>query len=383
MEILPLCFKFWTICSLWRPVRYYSSVSKFFYDSYSCVTVLVLFSFTLLEFVDIALNFGNVDDFTSNAFLFLTMIGVCYKVAHTFMKRLQIICIRDMLYDEICRPENMEEQRILDNCANACRSNTVNLGIIIMSSIVFFLVGPLLHDVNDRVLPFRAWLPYSLSSLPVFYLTYLHQSLAIISAGLVSVASDTFISGLMIQACGQLDILKCRLANLHESHNFEMAINDTFHREETILKMCIRHHNHIFKFAALVEKTFNHVVLFQCFISAFVVCTTTLTLLNHQLLSIEFITIIVYFLSIVFQLLVYCWYGNEVILKSIEVTDAVFEMDWIRLPALMKKDLIMIMMRAERAIKFTSGYVLTLSLDSYVAILKLSYTTFNVLQRSS
>ncbi|XP_024947606.1 odorant receptor 82a-like [Cephus cinctus] len=75
-----------------------------------------------------------------------------------------------------------------------------------------------------------------------------------------------------------------------------------------------------------------------------------------------------YLASVLFQLFVYCWYGNEVILKSTEIKDAIFQSNWGCLKSSTKRNFIIVMIQAQRAIEFTSGYVITLSLESYVAV---------------
>ncbi|XP_015608389.1 odorant receptor Or1 isoform X2 [Cephus cinctus] len=368
MEILPLCFKLWTIGGFWRPLDYYSPMSKFLYNCYSFVSFLGLYSLMLFEFLDIVFNFGNLDDFTSIAFMFMTVLSDCLKAANTLGKRSRIIEIQDMLTDETCIAHDTEEQMILERSAKVCRSNTQYLGILIMSFVVFLFVGSLLFNVNERILPVKVWLPYSLSSLTSFSLSYLYQIWVSMLAAFMATANDTYITGLMIQICAQLDILKYRLLSLPRSGDSERNANSSVSQKEIILKMCIRHHNHIIKVAATVEETFSSIIFFQCFVSTTVICVATFILLKSDFMSVEFIITLMYFPPLLFELLIYCWYGNEVTLKSTEIRDAVFEMDWIPLPVSMKKDLILVILRAGRTIKFTSAYVLTLSLDSFMAV---------------
>ncbi|KAL6431326.1 hypothetical protein ACFW04_007173 [Cataglyphis niger] len=80
------------------------------------------------------------------------------------------------------------------------------------------------------------------------------------------------------------------------------------------------------------------------------------------------------------QIYIYCWSGNEVILKSQNIGDAVYHVDWPLLSVSEKKDLLMIMMRDTIPIKFTSSFLITLSLQSYSNILKTSYSVFNLMQ---
>ncbi|KAL0112586.1 hypothetical protein PUN28_012115 [Cardiocondyla obscurior] len=81
------------------------------------------------------------------------------------------------------------------------------------------------------------------------------------------------------------------------------------------------------------------------------------------------------------QIFVYCWSGNEVILKSASTGEAIYRMDWPSLSVTEKKELMMIMARTNIPIKFTSSFLITMSLQSYSSILKTSYSAFNLLQK--
>lgn len=87
-------------------------------------------------------------------------------------------------------------------------------------------------------------------------------------------------------------------------------------------------------------------------------------------------------------------------IQSTSLADAVYHMDWSLLPISESKDLLMIMRRSTIPIKFTSSFLITLSLQSYsnvsstlpnsysvilqffcFQILKTSYSVFNLLQQ--
>jgi len=54
--------------------------------------------------------------------------------------------------------------------------------------------------------------------------------------------------------------------------------------------------------------------------------------------------------------------------QSTGLSEAIYEMDWILMPISKQKDLLMIMKRSTRPIKFTSSFLVTLSLESYGSV---------------
>lgn len=69
-----------------------------------------------------------------------------------------------------------------------------------------------------------------------------------------------------------------------------------------------------------------------------------------------------------FQLLTYCGNGNEVILHSGSVSDAVFESNWMITDESSKNEFLLIMMRAQRPIKLTAAKFAFLSLETYMSV---------------
>lgn len=54
-------------------------------------------------------------------------------------------------------------------------------------------------------------------------------------------------------------------------------------------------------------------------------------------------------------------------MKSIEVSDAIYNMDWTILRVRVMRDLIIIM-RASKPVKMSSGYVVTLTTESFMSV---------------
>ena len=61
-------------------------------------------------------------------------------------------------------------------------------------------------------LPFKdIWLPYTLNSKPLFWLTYIHQSLSAWMAAFLAGSFETLTMIIILQACAQIDIIIERL----------------------------------------------------------------------------------------------------------------------------------------------------------------------------
>lgn len=58
-------------------------------------------------------------------------------------------------------------------------------------------------------------------------------------------------------------------------------------------------------------------------------------------------------------------------MQSTEIGNAVYEMDWPMLPVDLMKTLLLIIVRSKKPIKITSGYIVTLSNESFMKVKKI------------
>ncbi|XP_025074596.1 uncharacterized protein LOC112552783 [Pogonomyrmex barbatus] len=68
-------------------------------------------------------------------------------------------------------------------------------------------------------------------------------------------------------------------------------------------------------------------------------------------------------------------------MNSIKVINDVFEIEWLQLEPDVRKDLLIITRCGTIPIEFTSAYVIPMNLDSFVDLLKTSYSVYNILQQ--
>ncbi|XP_012060575.1 PREDICTED: odorant receptor Or2-like [Atta cephalotes] len=135
-------------------------------------------------------------------------------------------------------------------------------------------------------------------------------------------------------------------------------------------------------FAERINAVFTLMISVQFTISSTVLCLSIYKMLTKNLLSLEFAWSSSYLGCMLMQIYLYCWFGNEVTLKSTEIGNVIYEMEWPMLPVDLMKILLLIITRSKRPIKITSGYMITLSNDSFMKIIKISYSAYNVLQGS-
>ncbi|XP_071631606.1 uncharacterized protein [Temnothorax longispinosus] len=72
----------------------------------------------------------------------------------------------------------------------------------------------------------------------------------------------------------------------------------------------------------------------------------------------------------------------ELVSYSLQLASNVFNVKWSGLSNSSKKGLLIIMKRATIPIEFSSAHIITMNLESFVALLKMSYSAFNLLHQT-
>ncbi|XP_032667636.1 uncharacterized protein LOC116842474 [Odontomachus brunneus] len=366
MQILRLNFLIYTVGGVWRPIAWSSNAAKFLYNVFTFCTIIPLYFLMLTQFMDIVLIVDNMDDFTTNSLMFMTIVAVCCKATIAVFRRNGIISLVQMLLTEPCRPQDEDEVAIQMKFNKFIRSWSIRYSLLATSSVTGVTVRSVLNIMHG-ILPYRVWLPYDSNVSLSFWITSILQIVSVIFTTIINVGTETLVFGFFLQTCAQLEIFEKRLKKLVTNKKEPQPIcppSFPLYKTDTVISKHIYHHLCIFKYAKTVNNIFNQVLFVQFFSSILILCTSVYYLSSHITES-ESATLIVYTICMFVQIYVYCWSGNEVILKSASIGDTVYKMDWVSLSIKEKKDLLMIMKRSTIPIKFTSSFLITLSLQSY------------------
>ncbi|XP_034939949.1 odorant receptor 85f-like, partial [Chelonus insularis] len=138
-----------------------------------------------------------------------------------------------------------------------------------------------------------------------------------------------------------------------------------------------------FRFSKYTNDTFSSIILVQFSVSTGVICVTVYSLSQIPVSHPYFPVLMIYLVCMLVQLFLYCYTGTEVTLKSADVADAIYcNVDWWTTSVDVQKKLLFMMLCSSDLVTYTCGKIFDLSIESYKNIVKLSYSTYNVLQQS-
>ncbi|XP_011050407.1 PREDICTED: odorant receptor Or1-like [Acromyrmex echinatior] len=322
----------------------------------------------LPQLMDIILNVNNADDFTDTFYIMLAMVIACCKMLSLLLNRKNIEILTDALVEKPFRPlepDEIEIRQKYNNIIRFCRINSIIYTVFVEITCGCMNLTSLLTDFRQGNLAYREWIPFEWSDT-VYYFTYFRQLMSLTAASIVNVACDIIICGLLLHIYCQIEILEYRVRKSLRSRGD--------------LGECVRQHGHIYKFAYTLNEKFRIIIAVQFIASMLVVCSNLYRLAKTSL-SPKYIPLMLYTICMCSQILIYCWYGNEIKLKSIQFSDEIFGMDWITARQKVRENLIMIMNRSLIPIEFSSAHI-TVNLDSFVKLLKMSYSIYNILKQT-
>ncbi|XP_076761388.1 odorant receptor 94b-like [Xylocopa sonorina] len=330
-------------------------------------------SFVLLSIVFVITGTGslftvkNVDEFVDNTYILITIFVGCCKSLNVLLYRERIISLMNVFLEEPCATSTNEETEIQMIYDARLRRNAFRYTALIESSIGMTIFNSILTNFKHGRLTYRAWIPYDYTTAIVYSLTFASQLVYVLMQSLVHIATDVLFVGVLMQVCCQFEILLSRLNNVQAN-------------SDVTLRRIVRHHNYIYQLAAMINDTLNLIIFSQYFGSFLVLCLSLIQLLKADIFSTEFLATIFYLTTILLQSFLYCWYGNEVKLKSINLADMMFQIDWTEFDASAKKILLIAMNRTQSPIELESAHVMTVNIDFFMTLLKSSYSVYNLLQ---
>lgn len=247
---------------------------------------------------------------------------------------------------------------------------------------------------RSRRLPMEGWYPYNTTTTPAFEITSAHQGIAIIIACFHNVAMDTLMTGLVTVACCQLSILErnvvsidndtttCTLRNDKDTQSYTTERQlDSSHQQ---LGRCALHSNMIYRFTRDIQSTFGTIIFFQFLSNCVIICLIAFNVSQMKVyIPEELIGMLTYMCCMTYQIFIFCWHGNELHLHSVRIVLAAYSSSWFSGTEGFKRALQIVMLRAQRPFTLSAGRIMLLSLDTFVQIMRMSYSFFTVLRTSA
>ncbi|CAH1371553.1 unnamed protein product [Tenebrio molitor] len=416
---------------------------RFIFYSYSIFIIGLMCVFTITEFLDMVLNFEDIYKMTFALCYFVTHILGTVKMFLMIALRKKLWNHLKTLEEGIFKP-NIQRGGIneidfvkdaIQLCKRQARICIPKKRSITFSRTLYAALANLPYDkhnyvegnvtivVNTKIMPYTTWMPFDYNDSPLYELVFAFQIFSTVVYGYYIGATDAVICGFMMLIKAQFLIVKRELETLIEraqqATKLESKLETLINRAEqgaqveanpesnTDIKSyspegidriqllnertqyfaeknaneAVFHHQELIALCDHAEEDFCYLMLLQFLSSLLIVCFQLFQLSTLSPDSVEFFSMSMYLVLMLFQLLCYCWHGNEVQIVSGEVSSYVFNINWIIMKESIKKSLILIMMRSQRPCYFTAGKFSLLSLQTFMTIVRGAASYFMFLRQ--
>ncbi|RZC42493.1 7tm 6 domain containing protein, partial [Asbolus verrucosus] len=278
------------------------------FDFYTLYGMISAFFFVvgsiLCQVIHIVRVHPDLEVLTGAIFIILTETLGSIKMCYFMLNRKLIMQLMKTLNSEMFRVRTLSQRRIVQPAMSFWKLAYVSFYTLTTATAFLWSIFPFLdQSFKEKQLPFPAWYPYDAEKSPLYEISYFHQVLGLFLCALGGLNSDTLMAAFMMFVGAQCDILCDNLRNLAMQN---------FNRN---LLLYVNHHKVILSFAENCNKFSSVIVLGQFFTSSVTIGLAMFQLSLVNPLSSESYTLLFFESAVTVQLLLYCWFGNEVEIK--------------------------------------------------------------------
>ncbi|KAL0129877.1 hypothetical protein PUN28_001858 [Cardiocondyla obscurior] len=187
-------------------------------------------------------------------------------------------------------------------------------------------------------------------------------------------ASDSFFFAITMHLSGQLELLRIRFV--------ELIAKSGINNYRRILSTWIRRHYKLTMLAKNIEDTFNVIILIRLLITTIVIAVSGLRMLvsaKHQNF-VDVVKSMIFVQFFIVQSFLFTHAGETLREQSESIVSTIYGTKWHKLPPVIVKDLIFIMMRSKIPLQITAGKFFYVTRSTTTDILKTALTYISFLQ---
>ncbi|XP_013146761.1 PREDICTED: odorant receptor 22b-like isoform X2 [Papilio polytes] len=339
----------------------------------------------------------NVSELVDTLYVLLTLLNSLGKLMIFNVRRTRIKHIVEIIKGPVFAPNSKRhEELIMRNAAQMKRLFRAYQGFGIVCS-AMWMMYPLMTRFLGEEVRFPMYWPFSTDKLPTFLFVVAYNTIMVHWISISMVAMDCITVGFYMQAQLQLQMLRYNFMHLADTEDetndedddkFEVKIYrdvessqfENLFRKRLI--MCIKRQQLIVWLVDEVESVFGSSMVLQFLVIGWIISMTVYKIIGLNVMSAEFVTMIAYLGCVLLQLFLFCYYGTQLKVESEFVNQSIYESDWTALSPRLRRPLLIMMERCYQPVAPCIAYVVPMSLDTFISIVKSAYSLYTFLDQS-
>ncbi|XP_047990825.1 odorant receptor Or2-like [Leguminivora glycinivorella] len=260
---------------------------------------------------------------------------------------------------------------------------TATVFIVILAPLGVFLSSSEQRELMlNGTIPFpeimSSWVPFDKTQGFGYWFQIVEHSVICFYGGGIVANYDANTVALMSFFCGQLELLVANTKRLFSEDNNLVGYSEAMER----IKQCHMHHLSLIKYSKILNSLLSPVMFLYVVICSLMICASAILLTKEGTTTMQRMWVAEYLVSLIAQLFLYCWHSNEVYFMSERVDRGIYESEWWRCGVDLRRCVLLLGGQLRKTIIFEAGPFTKLTIATFVAILKGSYSYYTLLSNN-
>ncbi|XP_067210028.1 odorant receptor 10-like [Linepithema humile] len=231
-------------------------------------------------------------------------------------------------------------------------------------------------SINDDVLGYPISSTCTLArfhfSTTLYLVIFIVQSFLIGATFFSNLGNDSLFLAITLHVCGQMELLRIEFSDFATEKG---NVNQDF------MKLVTRH-SYLLNLARLLADAVHFILLVQLFISSVLIC-----IMGFQLIvalkvgdALMIAKTAMALLTFSLEMFAYSFVGNYLKNQMEEVAHSIFSCNWHCMSVKLMKNILFVIAQSQQPIQLTAGKFLVVNLQTYMSILKTSFSYLSVLR---
>ncbi|XP_061709435.1 odorant receptor 49b-like [Cydia pomonella] len=232
-----------------------------------------------------------------------------------------------------------------------------------------------MENGTDIYVPlFHFYFPFNQDVPPGYYYSMFLQTILGNIMSTYVISWDSLVISTFIFFAGQLKISRVYCTKIIDPESKEQS-------HENIIK-CHRFHTSLIEHQKLFQKLISPVMFVYLIVISINLGSSIIQISNASGDLPILMGAMLFVFGILIQLLIFYWFSNQVTVESLSVSSGIFESKWITMDAKIQKEVALLQFSTSKRLCFRAGPCNEMSLDTFIAILKTSYSFFTLLKET-
>ncbi|KAL9921930.1 odorant receptor 43a [Glossina fuscipes fuscipes] len=332
----------------------------------------------IMQFVYLFRMWGDLAPFILNTFfaaaIFDALLRTCLVIINRDKFEAFLLELTEMYRDiEISESKDDTYGRDL---LRAATTTVRKISIFNLTASFFDIIGALIYPLlcEGRVHPFGVAIPgVDMTASPIYEIFYIFQFPTPIILTTMYMPFVSLFASFAIFAKTALKVLQHRMNSIF-LYNYQ-----TEEHQFAALTACITYYSRIARYVKNFNILVTYIVCVEFLLFGAIICSL-LFCMNIIDSSTQIISIVMYILTMLYVLFTYYWHANEVIMESVQVSEAAYALPWYNCSKRFRKTILLFIMQSQQPLQIMVGNVYPMTLTTFQSLLNTSYTYFTMLR---